>query len=266
MEESSATIDEINSVIANVRHLASSMDNKATEGVSLSQDICRRAIDIKDEAITLNDKASEILVDIKTKLTTAIEKSREVEKIGVLTKSILRITEQTHLLALNAAIEAARSGESGKGFAVVAGEIRKLASESAETVTNIQLTATSVQEAVDNLVKTSEIAVKYIDEEVVAGYGKLLETGERYESDSNRFEEYIQVFKSISVQLKDITNVLVQSVQQVKVAVNESSSGINVLAEKTTSVVEKVTDIKNSSDKKIEKLEKLRETIEEFVV
>ncbi len=87
---------------------------------------------------TLGKKPLNLYKTNEKELSEAIEKSKSVEKINVLSEAILKITEQTNLLALNAAIEAARAGEAGKGFSVVAEEIRKLAEESNNTANEIQ--------------------------------------------------------------------------------------------------------------------------------
>jgi methyl-accepting chemotaxis protein len=78
---------------------------------------------------------------------TIADLGRLGNEIGEVIGLITGIAAQTNLLALNATIEAARAGEAGRGFSIVAQEVKALATQTAQAVSDIGGKIGAMQEA-----------------------------------------------------------------------------------------------------------------------
>ncbi|CAM4158295.1 methyl-accepting chemotaxis protein [Lederbergia lenta] len=83
--------------------------------------------------------------------TRVQEVSVGANEIGEISTVVKAVSDQSNLLGLNAAIEAARAGDAGRGFSVVAEEIRKLATNSKDNVTQIDEITKGIQNAIQDL-------------------------------------------------------------------------------------------------------------------
>src|SRR5690606_31385063 len=100
------------------------------------------------QAQAASDAASRGGQVVKRAITTMQTIEEASAKIGDITSAIDGIAFQSNTLSLNAAVEAARAGEQGRGFAVVAGEVRTLASRSAQAAKEIKSLIESTTQSV----------------------------------------------------------------------------------------------------------------------
>ncbi|ECH9446701.1 methyl-accepting chemotaxis citrate transducer [Salmonella enterica subsp. diarizonae] len=114
---------------------AASME-QLTATVRQNSDNARQATGLAKTASETARKGGRVVDNVVHTMNDIAESS---EKIVDITSVIDGIAFQTNILALNAAVEAARAGEQGRGFAVVAGEVRTLASRSAQAAKEIKV-------------------------------------------------------------------------------------------------------------------------------
>ncbi|MER2107182.1 MAG: methyl-accepting chemotaxis protein [Solibacillus sp.] len=90
-----------------------------------------------------------VITDTITAIKNLIERlDNQSAEISTSLTVVHNISEQTKLLALNASIEAARAGEYGKGFSVVANEIRKLATGTQNSVSQMDTVLEGIQQQI----------------------------------------------------------------------------------------------------------------------
>ncbi|MDT3621534.1 methyl-accepting chemotaxis protein [Cronobacter malonaticus] len=151
LRETASAVEQITASVANSTDAAAQANSQAqsaTDAASRGGEVVSKAI----STMQLIESAS--------------------AKIGDITSVIDGIAFQTNILALNASVEAARAGEQGRGFAVVAGEVRNLASRSAQAAKEIKSLIDSTTQSVATGSRYVRLAGESM-EEIVSSIGNV---------------------------------------------------------------------------------------------
>ena len=183
LEETSAALDDVTS---NIR--------KNTNNILKVSDLSKNIVSCANRGEDLALKTSKSMQNI----------AKEVNLVNQAIAVIDSIAFQTNILSLNAAVEAATAGEAGKGFAVVAGEVRNLASRSAEAAKEIKTIVNSA----------------------------TLKANEGTDISNDMIDGYKQLHLSINEAISLISDIQISSQEQLN-AVEQINSSISLLDKQT---------------------------------
>ncbi len=162
------------------------------------------------QQVKISEESNELVAKEMQTLKECADKMQDIIEL------ISSVARQTSMLALNASIESARAGEAGRGFAVVASQISSLAAQTNEATTdingligNITESVTSVTEAMDKLLESSQLQNHYV-EGTAESFDKIRE------STQGIFEQ--------TAQLKEMVDVVLEANEQVNTSITNVSA------------------------------------------
>jgi methyl-accepting chemotaxis protein len=167
--------------------------------------------EIARNAATAGDIVATAVIAAEGANRTITKLSTSTDQIGQVARVIAGIAAQTNLLALNATIEAARAGDLGKGFAVVAGEVKDLATETANATEDIARQIATLQ--ADGAEAVS----------VITGISETIG------------------------QIADLQQIIAAAVEEQSASTREIGSRVTRAADRTTDIAERIAAVASSS-------------------
>lgn len=209
---------------AALEETASAME-QMTAAVKSNSGSAKQVSEFVKETMQYAEQGGAVVTRAVTSMNDISESSQQIVTIIGL---IDEIAFQTNLLALNAAVEAARAGEQGRGFAVVAGEVRNLASRSA------------------NAAKEIKGLIKDAVEKVNEGKGLVGDTGQQ-------LEQIIVAVKKVNELIQEIVNAGEEQSIGIE-EVNKSISHMDEMTQQNAALVEQAAAASSSLEEQTQVL------------
>lgn len=264
MEMVSNTSDGIQNTIGDVKNQVDVLWDEANNGSQKAVQVSDSAKTMKNHIVKVKNLTEAKITKITELLHHSIQDSEKVTKINTLSETIMNIANQTALLSLNASIEAARAGEAGRGFAVVAGEINSLADNSQKTAQDIQYINQEVIKTVQELADNTSEVLEYVNNNVLKDYDQFVDAMDEYVDNMESFYTILQNFSNSSKELNDNMGDIIRSVDSIATAMSEGSEAVNLSAQNSVSLVDKMNEVKNAVDVCSEVSNALEQEIKHF--
>ncbi|MCG8637646.1 MAG: methyl-accepting chemotaxis protein [Desulfobacterales bacterium] len=250
--------NEMSSEISSIAGVVGQASDNLDIVASSTEEMTATINEIAKNAETARSMSTETGEKLKTASGKVNQLGADAREIDAFTESINEISEQTNLLALNATIEAARAGEAGKGFAVVAGEIKDLATQTAEATRDIKM-------KIDNIMKSSAMTVEEM-ENISKTFGDMNDV-------VNDIASAIEEQSATTKEIADNTATVATGISDVNASISQFDGLTTEIAGEMASVnqasakmSENCTHINADTDEMGKQTGKLDELINRFII
>lgn len=213
-----------------------------------------------EQSVTQIEKIDEVV-------SNAVEKvqglDRQSDQITKLVQVVKDIADQTNLLALNAAIEAARAGEHGKGFAVVADEVRKLAVQVTNSITEITGIVNNIQSETHSVVDSLNEGYAEVKEGIV----QIEQTGESFQIIDKSISSMVTNVSEVAERLREIaenSEEMYSLIGDIAAVSEEAAAGVEETSATTEQTSSSMDEISRNADELSRLAENLNEEISVF--
>lgn len=239
-------INRVGREIGRIADMVFQVEEKVQVGSEKSENLIETVQHMKTMANNSLENTGFRMKENQKNIEEAMINLQSLTRINDMVTQILDITSQTNLLSLNASIEAARAGEAGKGFAVVASEIGNLASSSSVTATQIQSICSETNTNIEHVQGCFNDIINFMEQDVSKQFKEFIDV-------ANEYNNSIESIRSIIEEIKQVSNVFVDAVSNIKAQVDtvQCASGENAIGvddiiekiERTTATTEVLSNV-----------------------
>jgi methyl-accepting chemotaxis protein len=266
MEETLSAIENAGKKVDLVKHMVEKTVDEASAGLSLSDEMNKKAVYIKDNIEKSRGDLKICYAESSKKLKSSLETIKVVNNISKMLNEIRNVSKKTNILALNAHIEAARAGESGRAFMIVAGEVKKLADQSSSMADDIQVNIKDIMTAVGELIDSSKNILQLIEENVMKDYSKIIEMSKEYQDEGIKIELVIKKFCNLTDDINLSQQEFSSIISNITDSVGKCTEAVINISGSMSSIEEKNSDISLKTAQNADEAKKLIDIVEQFKV